>query len=148
MENVQKFYEALTKDKEMQKRAQKMNVTKPADEDAALAEIIAFAEKEGYSITASDVKEYISFRKTKKMGEISDDELDNVAGGGCGNSDSRCACIVIGAGGDCGCVFGGYGDGGNLCVLYGDNTLCTLDGSPGDPGYSCPSYATTKCTWG
>jgi predicted ribosomally synthesized peptide with nif11-like leader len=82
MENAKKFYEALTKDPAMQERAKNLVGEKPANEEAALAAIVEFAAKEGYSFTADKARAYITERKAEAAkGEMSDEELANVAGG-------------------------------------------------------------------
>lgn len=44
-------------------------------------ELLAFAKENGIEMTEESAKVY--FEQLNKMGEISDDELDNVSGGGC-----------------------------------------------------------------
>jgi predicted ribosomally synthesized peptide with nif11-like leader len=45
-------------------------------------ELVAMAKEQGVAITAEQAKAFL----TPPIGEISDEELANVAGGGCGNS--------------------------------------------------------------
>ena len=45
-------------------------------------ELLALAKENGYPLDEDGAKAY--FEKIYKLGELSDDELDNVAGGGCG----------------------------------------------------------------
>jgi len=45
-------------------------------------ELIALAKESNIELTEEQAKEYLE-KLNPKMGEISDDELDNVAGGGC-----------------------------------------------------------------
>ena len=90
-ENMKKFLGLLSENEEL---AQKLN---DADKDT----IIAMAKELGFELTEVDFAQ---------PGELSDDELDAVAGGG------KCACF-FGGGGDaygdqltCVCVAGGGGE--------------------------------------
>ncbi|MEL7622574.1 MAG: Nif11-like leader peptide family RiPP precursor [Clostridiales bacterium] len=103
MENIKKFYEALAQDKAMQERAKVLNDTKPGEEAEAFAAIVAFAAQEGYSFTTAELAEY----NKAQSKELSDDELEAVAGG------ATCVCVFVGSGGNglmCACVVGGVGD--------------------------------------
>lgn len=99
MKNIKEFYEALANDKEMQERAKAMNSEKPENEEAALAAVVEFAEKEGYDFTADQLKTYVEEQKTK---ELTDEELEQAAGGGSLFEMER----VI----KCICTYPGYGD--------------------------------------
>lgn len=50
-------------------------------------ELLALAEENGIELTEQEAAEY--FAQMNKSGELSDEELDNVAGGGCHNKDGR-----------------------------------------------------------
>ena len=50
-------------------------------------ELLSLAEENGVELTEQEAAEY--FAQLHKSGEISDEELDNVAGGGCHNKDGR-----------------------------------------------------------
>ena len=100
-ENVKKFLEAISSKKEM---AEKLN-------EASKEEIIAIAAKLGIALTDADFAQ---------NNEISDDELDAVAGG-----VDNCYCIAGGGGSKtdrgktCACILGGGGEyisGGARCV--------------------------------
>jgi predicted ribosomally synthesized peptide with nif11-like leader len=109
MENIKKFYEALTSDTAMQERANKLNATdKPKDDVTALAVLVKFAAQEGYKFSAEELKAYI---KENSKGELGDDVLESVAGG--------LSCFL--AGRDiCGCDGFGYGETeGCGCFLIG-----------------------------
>ena len=47
----------------------------------SVEELMALAKENGYPVNEKEAEFY--FEKFHKMGELSDDELDNVAGGGC-----------------------------------------------------------------
>lgn len=48
-------------------------------------ELLAFAKENEIELTEDEAKAY--FEQLNKLGELSDDELDNVAGGGCYKDD-------------------------------------------------------------
>ena len=67
-----------------------MNVSKELLEKARTAnsaeELLAMAKAESVELTEEQaVKAFVEFNKT---GELSDEELDNVSGGGCGDSET------------------------------------------------------------
>jgi predicted ribosomally synthesized peptide with nif11-like leader len=116
VENVKKFYDALATDSAMQERAKALNDEKPEGEEAVLAAIVAFAEKEGYTFTAEELAAYT---EENSKGELREDELEMVAGGG-----EPCVCVVGGHGGgeygECGCIV--YGNG--YTRVDGDERFC------------------------
>ena len=124
MENIKKFYEALSTDTAMRERAKTLSKNPASDEAEAFAEIIEFAKAEGYDFTAEELKAFFSSGRTT---ELSDEELENVAGGGCKDT-SGCVCLVGGGGTidgvTCACVAGGGGNAkpgpGLVCVAYGE----------------------------
>ena len=121
-ENLKKLAEFLSaQDEETRKKASKMEET----------ELIAFAAEHGITVTAEDFSEAKKQAEEKKKasedGELSDDELFAVAGGG------ACACPVVGGGteelnydneneakGDGGCACVAYGQGDK--IYYGEHT--------------------------
>ena len=137
MENVKKFYDALSNDKAMQERAMDLvkkgdkpdettppfghpskegNTTPPFghpskegnDETAVRTAIVAFAKAEGYDFTAADLEVY-----ARQAKPLADESLDAAAGGA--YDVLTCACLVGGGGNDpvtghtCACVLGGGG---------------------------------------
>ncbi len=50
-------------------------------------EILSLAKENGVELTEEEAKEY--FEQLHRSGELSDEELDNVAGGGCHKKDGR-----------------------------------------------------------
>ena len=50
-------------------------------------ELLSFAKENGVELTEDEAAEY--FAQMHKSGELSDEELDNVAGGGCHKKDGR-----------------------------------------------------------
>ena len=138
MENVKKFYETLANSETLKEKAAKLNEkyneTEKADEEAIIADIIAFAASEGYSFTAEELADYVETAMKSAPQELSQDELEAVAGG----SDAcrvcfdnkRCYCFVAGGGTHqephwvCVCVAGG---GGGKCSR-GYLLLCVVAG--------------------
>ena len=92
-ENMKKFLEAVSKNKELCKKLGTMG------ED----ELLALAKELGLQLTAADLE--------KPVQELDEDELDIVAGG----SDTTCVCVVGGGGTKdsndktCACVVAGFG---------------------------------------
>ena len=119
-ENMKKFLELASKDENLKQKLQSFSDMEPAD---AISAGIALAKELGIELSEAD------FAKEESNGELSDDELDAVAGGG------GCGCPVGGGGkgtdkwGDeytCGCAF--YGQGGS------NNCVCPFVGGGTDEG--------------
>ncbi len=55
-----------------------------AKECKSAEELLAFAKENGLEMTADEAK--VKFAEFHNVGELSDDELDAAAGGGCGDS--------------------------------------------------------------
>lgn len=51
----------------------------------SVEELMALAKENGIELTAEQAEEYFA-QLNPKLGELSDDELDDVSGGGCGGS--------------------------------------------------------------
>ncbi len=58
-----------------------------AKEAKSTEELLSLAKENGIEMTDEEGAAY--FAQMKKNGELSDEELDNVAGGGCHNKDGR-----------------------------------------------------------
>ena len=92
-ENMKQFLETVSKNDELIEKVNKMNKD----------ELVALAKELGITLTEEDFE--------KPVEELSDDELDTVAGG----SDVSCACAMGGGGtkdsndGTCACVLAGVG---------------------------------------
>lgn len=56
-----------------------------AKEAKTVEELVAFAKENGMELTFEEAEQ--CFTRMHKSGELSDDELDNVSGGGCGSTD-------------------------------------------------------------
>lgn len=59
-------------------------------------ELLALAKENGLELTADEARDH--FEMINRSGELSDDELDNVAGGGCHYKDGR---LVVTHGNSC-----------------------------------------------
>ena len=55
-------------------------------------ELLTLAKENGVELTKEETEAY--FAQLNKSGELSDEELDNVAGGGCHNKDGRLVVTV------------------------------------------------------
>ncbi len=126
-ENMKAFYEAVSEDKNLQAEltavTEGVNLEDVSEEEAraAMAEAVAaFAAAHELDLTAED----ILAADEAPEGELSESELDVVAGG---ITKTGCACVVIGAVKGCGCFIGGGGKDMGLdmqflpgCIVAGD----------------------------
>lgn len=103
-ENMKKYLELISRDEEAQK---KLNEQKSSSIQEAKERIIADAAEKGITLTEED------FAANAETGELSDDELEAVAGG------KECVCVIGGGGtatseiyeDTCACVLAGAGRG-------------------------------------
>ncbi|MDR2560748.1 MAG: Nif11-like leader peptide family RiPP precursor [Holophagales bacterium] len=128
MEKVKEFYKALSSDPAMRGRGKALlDKGKPADEAEATGAVIAFAKSEGYDFTAEELKAFAAAGAK----ELSDEELENVAGGGCGGDTAFCTCIMGGGGTlngiTCACALAGLGP-----KTPGPWLICAAMGFAGD----------------
>ena len=95
-----------------------------AKESKSAEELMSFAKENGVELASEEAEEY--FARLNKSGELSDEELDNVAGGGCHSKDGRlivsefysCEYGVFSKVFDCSCVsckYSSYEKGLRLC---------------------------------
>ena len=116
VDDVKKFYEAMSKDKEMQQKFmdifQKYQES-PMDEGRAVEimnqEVLPLAQHMGYSFSMDDLKAY-GEKMMQKYGncELSEEEMQSVAGGAILGVDFFC--IIGGGGSGVVCVFLGLND--------------------------------------
>ena len=59
-----------------------------AKEAKTVEELVVLAKENGIELTFEEAEE--CFTKLHKSGELADEELDNVAGGGCGGANVTC----------------------------------------------------------
>lgn len=64
-----------------------MELYEKAGQAKSVEEILALAKEKGIELSEDDARTY--FERQNKSGELSDDELDNVSGGGCYADDGR-----------------------------------------------------------
>ena len=88
-DNMKKFLEAVSQNKECIEKLKKAETPEA---------VIALAAEKGFTLTQEDLK------RESATGEISDGELEAVAGG------KTCACFFGGGGTFSGCVFAGVGE--------------------------------------
>ena len=120
-ENMKKFLELVSKDENLKQKMQSFNEMEP---EKAIQAGIALAKELGIELIEAD------FAKEKSDGELSDDELDAVAGG------------------NCGCFIGGGGDGTNTHNNESYVCGCVLYGEGGDGICECPGVGSGKDEWG
>ena len=118
VENVKKFYEAVSKDELMKQKFVELSQKyqgQPMDEAKAMSvmeqEGLPMAAQMGYSFTMDDLKSFEQEMQQARTGcEMSDEELQAVAGGGAHLN----FCFIIGVDGDtgdikyAGCFFVGF----------------------------------------
>ena len=114
-ENMKKFLELVSKDEEMKKRMMDFN---DMEIEKSIQASIVFAKELGIELTEDD------FAQENVAGELTDEELDAVAGGG------GCGCPALGAGEGPGysCFCFAFGNGSANCV-------CPAVGGGTDEGY-------------
>jgi len=114
-ENVREFYELLSKDVDLQRtfREKAESLSKKYGdgavgdehlEDLFLNEVLPIAREAGFEFSFQELLEYSA--ESKMKGELMDEELAAVAGGG-----DLCVCVMGG--------FGSFGDVSIGCALYG-----------------------------
>ncbi len=126
-ENMKKFLEFAAGNPEVKEKAK----TRQAEgEEAVKAVTVSLAKEYGFDLTDNDFK--------IPEGELSEQELQDIAGGGQGPHTGGCYCVLAGGGGGTqtdgdiyGCACAGYGQGGDgsaddftcYCVGYGEGNV-------------------------
>lgn len=108
---------------------EKANLAKDADE------LLAIAKENNIELTEEEAKAHLA-QLTPQVGELSDDELDNVSGGGCHTADGR---LVVTTGYWCenfGCKIGG-GDGTTVHGGEGSEPGRVICANCGNIGVCC-----------
>ena len=104
MSKMNELYEKVAGDNKLQvKFSEIMKDADTAGEEATKEKLIAFAKEAGYDVTAMEMQEFFKELAESKKGELSDVELDQVAGGKSSQEITRVVCSVIGLG--FGCAF-------------------------------------------
>lgn len=127
-ENMKKFLEFVAQNPDVLEKAKALQAE---GEEAVKATAIAFAQEHGYVLTEADFE--------APEGELSERELQDVAGGGGKGPDTGgCYCLLGGGGGGTqtdgdiyGCACVGYGQGGDgaaddftcWCTGYGEGNV-------------------------
>lgn len=82
MSQMSALYEKVAADLTLQKKFKKiMDGAKEAGEEATGQALLAFAEEAGFSVDLAEVKQFFQKLIQEQNGELSDQELDMVAGG-------------------------------------------------------------------
>ena len=130
-ENVRLFNEKVSADKALQGKLHALNERHEGEElsDEKMMriyeeDVLPLARECGFDFSMEDLKEYARVLSQSSPGELTEDELDAVAGGntcacvigggGKGSESSLCVCVAFGTGsnrfgGVCVCVVGGGG---------------------------------------
>ena len=80
MENAKKFFEEIAKTEET--KALFASIEAPKTEEERIAAYVDIAKKLGIELTAEEVKAYLESTAEVATGEIDDDELEQLVGGG------------------------------------------------------------------
>ena len=109
-ENFKKWMETVSGNKSLQERLMALKEKSPEQQKSA---VIALAKANGITLTAEDFA-------SAKSEELSDDELDAVAGGGGGTNPQtgevyKCGCFTMGGGGEPGSAY-------CVCPMIGGGT--------------------------
>ncbi len=99
MSKMKELYEKVAADCELQaKFAEIMKNAEAAGEEATKEKLTTFAKEAGYDVTVDEIQEYFKELTKPKAGELSDDELDQVAGGKSETGQTLIAISVLSAG--------------------------------------------------
>ncbi len=95
-----------------------------AKEAKSAEELLVLAKENNIELTQEDAKNY--FAELHQSGELADEELDNIAGGGCHTSSGD---LLVGMGNEC------------------DSWICDYCGRPfdGDHHHNCPVEGPIEC---
>jgi predicted ribosomally synthesized peptide with nif11-like leader len=93
METMKELYEKVAGDSALQaKFTALMKDAEKVGEEATKEKLVAFAKEAGFDVSYEEVYEYFKTLSEKEEGELSDAELDSVAGG---KSDGGTVNIVV-----------------------------------------------------
>lgn len=82
MDKMKQLYEKVAADSALQaKFSQIMNEAEKAGQEETEAKLAAFAKEAGYDVSIDEMQEFFTTMVEKGSGELSDAELDSVAGG-------------------------------------------------------------------
>lgn len=82
MDKMKQLYEKVAADNELQaKFAEIIKGVEKAGQEATEAKLVAFAKGEGYEVSLDEMRDFFRRLAEAEEGELSDAELDAVAGG-------------------------------------------------------------------
>lgn len=83
MEKMKELYEKVAGDDVLKaKFNQIMEATRDADKDSTLEKLVTFAKEQGYEVGAEEIASFFKeLIEGAKQGQLSESELDSVAGG-------------------------------------------------------------------
>ena len=105
MSKMKELYEKVAGDSTLQSKFYEiMSNAEKAGEKATDESLIRFAKEAGYDITLDEIKAFFSELAEPKQGELSDEELDLVAGGKTVSQKGAIAASVLSLGLGCAAV--------------------------------------------
>ena len=108
MSKMNELYAKVAADSALQEKYYK--IVEEAGDEAALGEkLIAFAKEQGFDVTLSDVEEFFKSLAEPANGQLSEEELDSVAGGKIGPGQPNLSALMRQS-----CTGGGGGGAGGL----------------------------------
>jgi len=106
MDNMKKLYEKVAADSVLREKFNKiMASAEQAGAEQTMEKLTAFAKEAGFEVTAEEIATFFTAMSEKSEGELTDSELDAVAGGK--EADTRTMCSFFYSGlkiiplGDC-----------------------------------------------
>ncbi len=82
MEKMKALYEKVAKDSKLQEQfIETMKDAEKVAEDAVIEKLMVFAKEAGYDVTPDEIQAFLKALSEKQKKELSDSELDMVAGG-------------------------------------------------------------------
>ena len=110
MSKMNELYSKVSKDGMLQaKFAELMKKTEGQDETTIGEQAVAFAKELGFDVTAEEVAAFFKELETPKAGELSDEDLDMVAGGKSSDGEVNVRLSVYTLGLYCALCFSGRG---------------------------------------
>jgi predicted ribosomally synthesized peptide with nif11-like leader len=82
MEKMMELYQKVAGDKTLQEKfGEILNNAEQAGQKATDSKLVEFAKEAGFDVSAEEIREFFNTAAEKGSGELSDSELDSVAGG-------------------------------------------------------------------
>lgn len=102
MPNMKELYEKVAADSALQEKFKEIMGSAEKDgKEATEAKLTAFAKEAGYAVTTAEMTEFFKQMSDEQIGELSDSDMDMVAGG---KNKAGLAISIFGLGVSCGVV--------------------------------------------